>query len=441
MNKQWWKESVVYQIYPRSFMDSDGDGIGDINGIIQKLDYLKDLGVDVLWLCPIYDSPNTDNGYDIRDYCSIMSEFGTMQDFDRLLELTHHKGMKIIMDLVVNHTSDEHEWFQKSRMPEKNKYRNYYIWRDGKDGAEPNNWESTFSGSAWKYDETVGQYYLHLFAEKQPDLNWENEETRNEIYDMMSWWLDKGIDGFRMDVINEISKNQDFPDGTARAGKKYAPNEKFTCNGPRVHEFIQEMNQKVLSKYNIMTVGETPGVSPQEAIRYVGDDRHELNMVFQFEHVSLGMNENGKWNDIPVPFQQFKAVMSKWQTELAGKGWNSLFLNNHDQPRQVSRFGNDGKYRVESAKLLATLLHTLRGTPFIYQGEEIGMTNVKFDTIEGYRDIETLNIYREFLNRNPADKDKIMRYIYAKGRDNARTPMQWDDTANAGFTTEHHGLK
>jgi len=435
MTKQWWKESVVYQIYPRSFMDSNGDGVGDLNGIIQKLDYLKDLGVDVLWLCPIYDSPNTDNGYDIRDYHSIMREFGTIQDFDRLLELAHQKGLKIIMDLVVNHTSDEHEWFQKSRQNPENEYRDYYIWRDGKNGEEPNNWASVFSGSAWKYDESTKQYYLHLFAEKQPDLNWENPEVRHQVYYMMKWWLDKGVDGFRMDVINCISKDQRFPDGEKIQGKKYVSGWNFISNGPRIHEFLQEMNREVLSQYDIMTVGETGGVTVDQALKYVGSDRNELNMVFQFEHVDLGASENGKWNENPVSCDEFKEIITRWQTELDGKAWNSLFLGNHDQPRSVSRFGNDGKYRVESAKLLATLLHTLQGTPFIYQGEEVGMTNVKFDTIEDYRDIETLNVYREFVNRDPADKEKIMRYIHAKGRDNARTPMQWDDTVNAGFTT------
>lgn len=434
MTKQWWKESVVYQIYPRSFKDSNGDGIGDLQGVIQKLDYLKDLGVDVLWLCPVYDSPNADNGYDIRDYRAIMKEFGTMQDFDELLVQAHQRNLKIVLDLVVNHTSDEHEWFQKSRMTPKNKYRDYYIWKDGKNGAEPTNWAATFGGSAWKYDESVKKYYLHLFAEKQPDLNWENDEVRMEIYDMMRWWLDKGVDGFRMDVINGISKDQRFPDGETLPGKEYVSGWKYTSNGPRVHEFLQEMNREVLSRYDIMTVGETGGVTTEDALNYAGNNRHELNMIFQFEHVDLGADENGKWNDTPVPLDKFKAIITRWQTRLDGKAWNSLYLGNHDQPRSVSRFGNDGKYRVESAKLLATLLFTLQGTPYIYQGEELGMTNVQFDSIEQYRDIETLNIYKEFVDRNPADKEKIMRYIHAKGRDNARTPMQWNNTSNAGFT-------
>lgn len=435
MNKQWWKESVVYQIYPRSFKDSNGDGIGDLQGIIQKLDYLKNLGIDVLWLSPIYDSPNEDNGYDIRDYRAVMKEFGTMQDFDELLAQAHQRHLKVVMDLVVNHTSDEHEWFQKSRQTPQNKYRDYYIWRDGKDGAEPTNWASTFSGSAWKYDETVGKYYLHLFAEKQPDLNWENDEVRREIYDMMRWWLDKGVDGFRMDVINSISKDQRFPDGKKLPNKKYASGWEYVSNGPRVHEFLQEMNRQVLSRYDIMTVGETGGVTTEDALKYAGNDRHELNMILQFEHVDLGTNENGKWNDIPVELNKFKSIITKWQTDLNGKAWNSMYFENHDQPRSVSRFGDDGKYRAESAKLLATLLFTLQGTPYVYQGEEFGMTNVEFASIDQYRDIETLNIYREFVDRNPADREKIMRYIHAKGRDNARTPMQWDDSLNAGFTS------
>jgi oligo-1,6-glucosidase len=441
MGQKWWKEAVVYEIYPRSFMDSNGDGIGDLNGIIQKLDYLKNLGIDVIWLCPIYDSPNADNGYDIRDYRKIMAEFGTMEDFDRLLACAHAKGIRVVMDLVVNHTSDEHEFFQKSKQTPENEYRDYYIWREGKDGKEPNNWGSIFGGSAWKYEESVGQYYLHLFAEKQPDLNWENEKLRNQIYDMMKWWLDKGIDGFRMDVINCISKDQRFPDGQIVSGSQYASSFAYTANRPRVHEFLQEMNRKVLSHYDIMTVGETGGVTTEEAIKYTAEDRHELNMVFQFEHIDLGMNENGKWNDIPVPIDKFKKLITKWQTELNGKAWNSLFLSNHDQPRQVSRFGDDGKYRVESAKLLGTLLHTLQGTPFIYQGEELGMTNVKFDSIEDYRDIETLNIYKEFTQRDPNSKDEIMRYIHKKSRDNARTPMQWSNSANAGFTSGKPWIK
>lgn len=435
LKKQWWKESTVYQIYPRSFCDSNGDGIGDLPGIESKLDYLKELGIDVIWLSPIYDSPNADNGYDIRDYRKIMREFGTMEDFDRLLAAAHRKGLKIIMDLVVNHTSDEHEWFQKSRLTPKNEYRDRYFWRDGKSGAEPNNWASAFSGSAWKYVPEVGQYYLHLFAEKQVDLNWENETVRKSVYNMMRWWLDKGVDGFRMDVINAISKDLRFPDADPVSGQKYAPAWEKWLNGPRVHEFLQEMNQEVLRHYDIMTVGETSCVTPEDAMLYAGEDRGELNMIFQFEHVGLGDNENGKWNDTPIDYAAFREVMSRWQTRLGGKAWNSLYLGNHDQPRPVSRFGDDGKYRVPSAKLLATMLFTMQGTPFIYQGEEIGMTNAAFSSIEDYRDIETINIYREFTERNPADRERILRYIRLKGRDNARTPMQWNASDGSGFTS------
>lgn len=435
LKKQWWKESTVYQIYPRSFCDSNGDGIGDLPGIESKLDYLKELGIDVIWLSPIYDSPNADNGYDIRDYRKIMREFGTMEDFDRLLAAAHRKGLKIIMDLVVNHTSDEHEWFQKSRLTPKNEYRDRYFWRDGKSGAEPNNWASAFSGSAWKYVPEVGQYYLHLFAEKQVDLNWENETVRKSVYNMMRWWLDKGVDGFRMDVINAISKDLRFPDADPVSGQKYAPAWEKWLNGPRVHEFLQEMNQEVLRHYDIMTVGETSCVTPEDAMLYAGEDRGELNMIFQFEHVGLGDNENGKWNDTPIDYAAFREVMSRWQTRLGGKAWNSLYLGNHDQPRSVSRFGDDGKYRVPSAKLLATMLFTMQGTPFIYQGEEIGMTNAAFSSIEDYHDIETINIYREFTERNPADRERILRYIRLKGRDNARTPMQWNASDDGGFTS------
>jgi oligo-1,6-glucosidase len=435
MKKHWWKAAVVYQIYPRSFKDSNGDGIGDIQGIISKLDYLKDLGVDVIWLSPVYKSPNDDNGYDISDYRDIMDEFGTMADWEELLAEIHKRGMKLIMDLVVNHTSDEHPWFIESRKSKDNPYRNYYIWRPGKDGKEPNNWESCFSGSAWEYDETTGEYYLHLFSKKQPDLNWENPKLRQEVYDMMKFWLDKGIDGFRMDVINFISKVPDLPDAPNPEGKKYVSGSQFFMNGPRIHEFLQEMNREVLSKYDVMTVGEMPGVTVEEAKLYTGEDRNEVNMVFQFEHVDLDSGPNGKWDLRPLKLKDLKKSFTKWQKGLEGVGWNSLYLNNHDQPRMVSRFGNDQEYRVESAKMLATFLHMLQGTPYIYQGEEIGMTNVRFDSIDDYKDIETLNMYREKVIENGEDPQKVMEAIYAKGRDNARTPFQWDDSENAGFTT------
>lgn len=433
-NKTWWKESVVYQIYPRSFKDTNGDGIGDLKGITEKLDYLKDLGVDVIWLSPVYQSPNDDNGYDISNYREIMAEFGTMGDWEELLSHIHNRGMKLMMDLVVNHSSDEHEWFQKSRESKDNPYRDYYIWRPARDGKEPNNWESIFSGSAWQYDDQTEEYYLHLFSKKQPDLNWENPKVREEVYDLMTFWLEKGIDGFRMDVINMISKVPGLPDGELREGKKYVSGAPFYMNGPRIHEFLQEMNQQVLSKYDIMTVGEMPGVDTIEAQAYTGADRNELNMVFQFEHMDLDSGPTEKWDVRPFKLQDLKQTFTKWQKGLEGTGWNSLYLNNHDQPRMVSRFADDGEYRVESAKMLATFLHMLQGTPYIYQGEELGMTNVQFESIDEYKDIETLNMFKEKVEAG-VDPERVLQSIYAKGRDNARTPMQWDESENAGFTT------
>lgn len=430
--RYWWKESVVYQIYPRSFMDSNGDGIGDLNGIISKLDYLQELGIDVVWLSPVYESPNDDNGYDISNYQAIMDEFGTMEDWERLLEEMHNRGIKLIMDLVVNHSSDEHAWFVESRKSKENKYRDYYIWRDGKDGKEPNNWSSFFSGSAWQFDEATEQYFLHLFSKKQPDLNWENPQLRKEVYDMMTWWLEKGIDGFRMDVINMISKEEGLPDAPSVPGEQYSSGHEFFMNGPRIHEFLQEMNKEVLSKYDILTVGETPGVSPEDAVLYTAEDRNEVNMLFQFEHMDLDSG-NGKWDVKPLQLADLKWSLSRWQKGLENQGWNSLYWNNHDQPRIVSRFGNDKEYRNKSAKMLGTLLHMMKGTPYIYQGEEIGMTNVKFPDISDYKDIETINMYNEKLEAG-LDKDSIMNSIYIKGRDNARTPMQWDDSEHSGFT-------
>ncbi|MFD1135027.1 alpha-glucosidase [Paenibacillus urinalis] len=434
MKKQWWKESVVYQIYPRSFMDSNGDGIGDLQGIISKLDYLKKLGVDVVWLCPVYDSPNDDNGYDIRHYQQIMDEFGTMADWEELLEGLHERGMKLIMDLVVNHTSDEHAWFVEAQKSMDNGYRDYYIWRPGKNGEEPSNWMSYFRGSAWQHQPETDEYYLHLFSKKQPDLNWENERVRKEVYQMMTWWLDKGIDGFRMDVINLISKDQRFPDAEETGDSLYHWGGKYFVNGPKVHEYLQEMNREVLSKYDIMTVGECLDVSPEEAVNYVAEDRNELNMVFHFELMNVGSGPLGKWDIIPWKLTDFKRVMHKWQQTLKDRGWNSLYLNNHDQPRMVSRFGNDDRYRIESAKLLGTLLHTLKGTPYIYQGEEIGMTNVNFASIEDYRDIETLNMFHEYT-QSGHQHDLLMQSIYERSRDNARTPMHWNQREHAGFTT------
>lgn len=439
--RKWWKESVVYQIYPRSFMDSNGDGIGDIPGIIQKLDYLKKLGVDVIWLSPVYESPNDDNGYDISDYQNIMSEFGTIKDWEKLLDGLHQRNMKLIMDLVVNHSSDEHAWFVESRKSKDNPYRDYYIWRPGKDGLPPNNWGSFFSGSAWEYDEVTDEYFLHLFSKKQPDLNWENPQLRTEVYEMMTWWLDKGIDGFRMDVINMISKHPDLPSAPVTSPGSFEWGGEYFMNGPRVHEFLREMNERVLSRYDIMTVGETPVVTPEEALLYVGEDRSELNMLFQFELMDIDAGSGGKWDVQPWALTRFKEIMSKWQTGLHGRGWNSLYLNNHDQPRMVSRFGNDTTYRIESAKMLATLLHTLEGTPYIYQGEELGMTNVKFTDITDYKDIETLNMYKERVGAGKQSHEEVMSSIYIKGRDNARTPMQWDDSLNAGFSTGEPWLK
>ena len=420
MERKWWHSSVVYQIYPRSFNDSNGDGIGDINGIREKLDYLKELGIDVIWLSPVYKSPNDDNGYDISDYCDIMDEFGTMDDMEKLLKEANEKGIKILMDLVVNHTSDEHKWFIEAKKSKDNKYRDYYIWRDPVDGHEPNDLASCFSGSAWQYDESTAQYYLHLFSKKQPDLNWENEKVRNEVYKMMNFWVDKGIGGFRMDVIDLIGK---------------VPDEMITGNGPKLHDYLQEMNKAALEGHDLLTVGETWGATPEIAKLYSNPKRKELSMVFQFEHIGLDQIEGKeKWDVKPLDLLDLKKVLSKWQTELEGEGWNSLFWNNHDLPRIVSRWGNDKEYRVESAKMLATLLHGMKGTPYIYQGEEFGMTNVRFEDINEYNDIETLNMYKDRISKGYSH-DEIMASIYAKGRDNARTPMQWDSTENAGFTT------
>ena len=434
MNTQWWKEAVVYQIYPRSFMDSNGDGIGDLRGIISKLDYLKELGIDVIWMSPIYQSPNDDNGYDISDYQSIMKEFGTMEDFDELLSQAHKRGLKIVMDLVVNHTSDEHRWFVESRKSANNLYSDYYIWRDGKpDGSEPNNWGACFGGSAWQYDEGRGQYYLHLFSKKQPDLNWDNPKVREEVFRMMTWWCDKGIDGFRMDVISMISKTKEMPDGPIKGF--YGDLAPYCIHGPKVHEYLKEMNQKVLSKYDLMTVGETAGVTPEQACLYAGKDTGELNMVFQFEHVDVH-GEYGKWNSKKMPLTTLKKILSKWQTELFGKAWNSLFWDNHDQPRAVSRFGDDRpEYRVVSAKMLATCLHMMHGTPYIYQGEELGMTNYPFTSPSDFKDIESIHAYQEWCESGHVSHELFWPCITAVSRDNARTPIQWNDTENGGFTT------
>ncbi len=438
MQKKWWKESVVYQIYPRSFNDSNGDGIGDLRGIIQKLDYLKKLGVDVVWLSPVYRSPNDDNGYDISNYQDIMPEFGTLADWEEMLAGMHQRGIKLVMDLVVNHTSDEHPWFVESRKSKDNPYRDYYIWRPGVDGHEPNNWGSAFSGSAWKYDPATDEYFLHIFSKKQPDLNWENPKVRHEVFSMMHWWLKKGVDGFRMDVINMISKVPGLPDGPKLSDDRYQNGGMYFLNGPRLLEFLGEMKRDVLSHYDTITVGETPGVTTQNAIDITNEVTGSLNMVFQFEHMGL----DGSHAELgTLKLADLKTLMTHWQKDLEGKGWNSNYLNNHDQPRQVSRFGNDGPYRVESAKLLGTFLHMLQGTPYVFQGEEIGMTNVAFDSITDYNDIETVNRYHEMVDEKGQDPARVMQIIHAKSRDNARTPVQWNASPNAGFTTGKPWLK
>ncbi len=441
MERKWWHDSVVYQIYPRSFKDSNGDGIGDLVGIIEKLDYLKELGIDVIWLSPVYDSPNDDNGYDIRDYEAIMAEFGTMADFDRLLDQAHERGIKIVMDLVVNHSSDEHAWFAESRKSKDNPYRDYYIWRSAnEDGTLPNNWGSIFSGPAWELDETTNEYFLHLFSKKQPDLNWENEKLRQEVYQMITRWLDRGIDGFRMDVINLISKTPGLPDATVPPGALYGDGGQHYINGPRIHEFLTEMNDASFGQYDVLTVGEMPGATTEDAILYTDPERKEVNMVFTFEHMDLDSGPGGKWDVQPFNLQKLKENFTKWQVALHEKGWNSLYWNNHDQPRVVSRFGDDTTYRVESAKMLATLLHMLKGTPYIYQGEEIGMTNVAFESIEEYEDIEIRNMWKERTEQG-ASPAELLRAIHIKGRDNARTPIQWDATEHGGFTTGTPWLK
>lgn len=430
MNKTWWKESVVYQIYPRSFCDSNGDGIGDLKGIQSKLDYLKELGINVIWMSPVYKSPNDDNGYDISDYQDIMTEFGTMEDFDELLAAAHERGIRIVMDLVVNHTSDEHPWFIESRSSKENPKRDYYIWRDAVDGHEPNNWGSSFSGSAWEWDEKTQMYYLHCFSKKQPDLNWENPKVRDDVFAMMDWWCRKGIDGFRMDVISMISKKDGLPDVPTDGGL-YGNCMYGTCNGPHVHEYLQEMNQRVLSKYDLMTVGECAGVTIEEAKKYANAEGTELNMVFQFEHTSLDSGTMDKWCKKPIPLQELKANLSKWENELEGKAWNSLYFCNHDQPRIVSRLGDDSPL---SAKCIATVLHMMQGTPYVYQGEELGMTNCPFGSIENYRDLESINAYHELTEAGLRQPEELLECIAYKSRDNARTPMQWNSSKNGGFT-------
>lgn len=439
----FWKKSVVYQIYPKSFKDSNGDGVGDIRGIIEKLDYLKELGIDIIWLSPVYESPQDDNGYDISDYRSIYSVFGNLDDMKELLNESHRRGIRIMMDLVVNHTSDEHKWFIESKKSKDNPYRDYYIWKDPKGfDAEgkpipPNNWGSFFSGSAWEYDEESGQFYLHLFSKRQPDLNWENEKVRREIYDMMNWWMEIGIDGWRLDTCNLYSKDTEFPDYPSNNGAPYVVSPIYG-HGPRIHEFIGEMNREVFSKYDCVTVGEAPFTSPEDAVCFTSPKEKKLNMVFTFEHMdadSVQNTANGKWDIQPLDLPKLKKTFEIWQKKLYNKGWNSLYWNNHDQPRIVSRWGHDGEYRIYSAKMLSAVLHLMQGTPYIYQGEEIGMVNCKYNLHE-YNDLEIHNAYREIvLERKTMTHDEFMNGVYKKGRDNARTPFQWDDSENAGFTT------
>lgn len=421
----WWKNSVIYQIYPRSFQDSNGDGIGDIRGIINRLDYLEDLGIDAVWLSPVCKSPQDDNGYDISDYQDIDPVFGTLADMEELIRRAGERGIRIIMDLVLNHTSDEHPWFLEAKKSRDNPYHDYYVWRDGTEGELPNDLRACFGGPAWQWVPELGQYYFHQFSVKQPDLNWENPRVRREIYDMILWWMDRGIGGFRLDVIDQIAKEPDLG---------------ITNNGPRLHEFIRELSRETFQKGDLITVGEAWGATPELARRYSNPDGSEFSMVFQFEHIGLDQQEGGsKWDLAPLPFQKLKDVLDKWQTELWGCGWNSLFWDNHDLPRIVSRWGDDGQYRVESAKMLAILLHGMQGTPYIYQGEELGMTNVRYE-IGGYKDIETLNLYKERRELGYAHEE-IMKSIYARSRDNARTPMQWDDSPQAGFTEGTPWLK
>ena len=415
---QWWKKAVIYQVYPRSFQDSNGDGIGDINGIIERLGYLEDLGIDAIWLSPVYQSPQDDNGYDISDYQDIDPMFGTLDDMERLIKEAKNHHIRIIMDLVLNHTSDEHRWFLEAKKSKTNPYHDYYVWRDGVEGTPPNDMTACFGGSAWEWVPEVQQYYFHQFSVKQPDLNWDNPKVRREIYDMIYWWMEKGVGGFRLDVIDQIAKE---------------PDKKITNNGPRLHEYLREMSRETFQKGDLITVGEAWGATTENAKQFSNPDGSELSMVFQFEHIGLDQQEGKeKWDLAPLPFLKLKEIWNRWQTELNRFGWNSLFWNNHDLPRIVSRWGNDKEYRAESAKMLATLLHGMQGTPYIYQGEELGMTNVQY-AIEDYRDIEIRNMYQERLAKGYEEAD-IMRSIHAKGRDNARTPMQWDDTENAGFT-------
>ena len=429
--EKWWKEAVGYQIYPRSFKDSNNDGIGDLRGVIEKLDYLKDLGINLIWICPMYKSPNDDNGYDISDYQDIMPDFGNMNDFDELLKETHKRNMKLIIDLVINHTSDEHKWFVESRSSKDNPKRDWYIWREGKNGEEPNNWESIFKGSAWEYDEKTKEFFLHLFTKRQPDLNWENEEVRKELYKMINWWLDKGVDGFRVDAISHIKKVEGLPNMPNPKKLKYVSSFDNHMNVNGIHKFLDELKRETFDKHQVVTVGEANGVTAEEASLWASETEGKFNMLFQFEHLELWDYEN----DIGFNAKAYKKVLAKWQYALEKDGWNALFVENHDIPRVVSRWGNDKEYREQSAKAFALVYFMQKGTPFIYQGQEIGMTNVKYDSIEKYNDVKGINIYKEKVSHGMSE-EKAMEYVYAISRDNARSPMQWDSSDYGGFSTE-----
>jgi oligo-1,6-glucosidase len=435
----WWKEGVVYQIYPRSFKDTTGNGLGDLQGVIEKLDYIKSLGVNMIWICPVYESPNRDNGYDISDYKKISHAFGGNETFERLVSEMHKRDLKIIMDLVVNHTSDEHPWFKQAKTSKKNEYYDYYIWRKGKNSGPPNNWQSVFSGDAWSYNLSTNEYYLHLFTKNQPDLNWENPKVREEVYDIIDFWLSKGVDGLRMDVISLISKRNSFSDVPEKMSFAQVM-EKVYANGPKIHKYLKEMNSKILKKYDIVTVGEGPGINLTCGPKYVAENEKELNMIFHFDHLTIDFGPNGKYDPVTYDFIKFKEIFSQWDKALENGGWNSIFLGNHDFSRIVSRFGNDKIYREESAKLLITLLMTLRGTPYIYQGDEIGMTNISHPSIDDYNDVESLNAW-EAAKKNGANMKEFLKAIHWQSRDNARTPMQWTDKKNGGFTTGNPWIK
>ena len=436
MKKIWWKEAVAYQIYPRSFMDYNNDGIGDLKGIISKLDYIKDLGIDVIWICPMYKSPNDDNGYDISDYQDIMSDFGNMDDFNDLLNEVHKRGMKLIIDLVINHTSDEHQWFIESKSSKDNPKRDWYIWRKGKGDLEPNNWESIFKGSVWEYDENTEEYFLHLFSKKQPDLNWENEDVRKELYKMINWWLDKGIDGFRVDAISHVKKENGLKDMPNPNNERYVSSFEKHMNVEGIHEFLDELNKNTFSKYDIMTVAEANGVSAEHAEEWVGDEKGKFNMVFQFEHLDLWNNEDNQAFNV----KECKDILTRWQYGLHNKGWNALFIENHDIPRVTSTWGDDKNYWKESSMALGLMYFMQQGTPFIYQGQEIGMTNVKYENIDDYNDIKSVGIYNDMIAKG-IDKEKALRHLWAVSRDNARTPMQWDASSNSGFSKSNPWIK